>query len=141
MVTELKPEQFDERLEPIFRSVESRLPEHLRGRKAEYFFPTWREFMKRGFARAWQVPGAVLGMLITPDIFSGMTVAHVPFWFALPGSWHSMSLLYAAEKAAKEEGCLRLSIAAYSGLDDARLGRIYFHQGYDKTESTFQKEL
>lgn len=138
---ELNPEQFTERLEPIFRSVEARLPEHLRGRKSEYFFPHWRHLMELKVARTWEIPGAVLGMLTTPDIFSGVSVAYVPFWFALPGTRHALELLTAAEEAAKQAGCLRLGIAAFRGLEDERLSRVYFHRGYDQTESTFQKEL
>jgi hypothetical protein len=141
-VRELKSTEFTERLEPIFRSVESRLPEHLRGRKAEYFFPHWRRLMELGVARTWEIPDAVLGMLITPDIFSGTSVAHIPFWFKLAGSKSPAKLLLkAAEEAAKKSGCVRLSIAAFSGLEFERMVFFYLGEKYQMTESTFQKEL
>lgn len=140
-VTEIRPADFNERLEPIFRSVESRLPEHLRGRKAEYFFPRWRALMDLGVARAWGVPGAVIGLLVTPDIFSGTSVAHVPFWFSLPGSKNALSLLRTAERAAKEAKCARFSIAAFSDLNFERMTWLYLHRGYSTTEVTFQKIL
>jgi hypothetical protein len=82
MFRELKASEFNESLEPIFRSVESRLPGCLQGRKSEYFFPRWRSLMDLKLARVWHVPDAVLGLLITPDILSGDPVAHVPFWFS-----------------------------------------------------------
>jgi hypothetical protein len=141
MLRELQVTEFTERLEPIFRSVESRLPENLQGRRAEYFFPRWRHLMELGVARTWEIPGAVLGMLITPDIFSGTPVAHVPFWFSFPETPGTGELLRRAEKVAKESGCARISIAAFDCLDGDRIADIYRNCGYAQTERTFQKEL
>jgi hypothetical protein len=141
MVIKLKPDEFTERLEPIFRSVESRLPEHLRHRKAEYFFPEWRRLMSLGFAHTWEIPDAVLGCLITPDIFSGTPVGLVPFWFSLPGTPGTGKLLRRAELEARELGCARLSIASYDLLDGERIAAIYQGMRYLRTEQIFQKEL
>lgn len=141
MIRELKASEFNESLEPIFRSVESRLPESLQGRKAEYFFPKWRHFMDLGIAKVWHVPDAVLGMLITPDIFSGDPVAHVPFWFSKPGTKGTVELLKAAEKSALLAGCKRISIAAFDILEGDRIAEIYRHNRYVQSERTFTKEL
>lgn len=151
-VRELNSIQFTERLEPIFRSVESRLPEHLRGRKAEYFFPRWRSLMDLKVARTWELSGivdegsdefwgAVLGMLITPDIFSGVPVAHIPFWFSIPGTKGTRKLLDAAENAAKTAGCARISIAAFDCLNGDHVAELYSARDYVQTERTFTKEL
>jgi len=142
MLRELKSTEFTERLEPIFRSVESRLPENLQGRKATYFFPHWRRLMELGIAWTWELSeGAVLGMLITPDIFSGIPVAHVPFWFALPGTKGARQLLDVAEEAARKAKCARISIAAFECLDGDRIADIYRARDYVQTERTFQKGL
>jgi hypothetical protein len=138
---ELKSSEFTERLEPIFRSVESRLPGHLRGRKSEYFFPRWRALMDLGVARTWEIPGAVLGLLLVPDIFSGIPVASVPFWFSLPDTKGTLELLHAAEHAARESGCKRIGIASFNVLDGDRVSKIYMRAGYAHTECVFQKEL
>lgn len=141
MVHELTPDEFTERLEYIFRSVESRLPEKLRHRKAEHFFPEWRRLMTLGFARTWEIPDAVLGCLITPDIFSGIPLGMVVFWFSIPGTSGTTLLLDAAEKAGREAGCPRLSIAAYDFLEGERIAGIYIANGWHRTEQIFQKEL
>lgn len=141
MVTELKPENFTERLEPIFRSVESRLPEKLRGRNLTYFWPQWRNLMKLGVARTWEIENAVLGCLFTPDIFSGAPQASVVFWFSTPGTKGTRELLDAAEHAAQAAGCKRISIAAYGALEGDRIAELYRAFGYAETEKVFQKEL
>jgi hypothetical protein len=154
-VRELKSTEFTERLEPIFRSVESRLPEHLRGRKAEYFFPHWRHLMELGVARTWELSQAmedgdgnawgdacaVIGLFIVPDIFSGDSVASVPFWFSLPGTTNTLLLLGSIERAARDAKCKRISIAAFDTLEGERVAKIYDYVGYSQTERTFQKEL
>jgi hypothetical protein len=154
MVHELKPLEFTERLEPIFRSVEARLPKEMQGRKAEYFFPRWRALMEMGVARAWELPRptdgdgnewgdrwAVIGLLITPDIFSGVSVAHIPFWFSLPKTKGTLELLDAAEAAAKKAKCKRISIAAFECLDGDRIAMLYRNRDYGQIERTFSKEL
>lgn len=138
---ELKPLEFTERLEPIFRSVESRLPKHLQNREFKYLGPRWRSLMDLGVARTWEIPNAVLGMLITPDLFSGIPLANVVFWFSLPGTKGTVALLRAAEQAAQSAGCARISIAAYGCLEGERIGDLYNSRGYAQTEKIFQKEL
>jgi hypothetical protein len=124
----------------------------MRGRKSEYFFPRWRALMDLKVARTWELAGivdassdefwgAVLGMLITPDIFSGTLVAHIPFWFSIPGTEGTRELLDAAENAAKTAGCARISIAAFDCLNGDRIAGVYINRGYAQTERTFQKEL
>lgn len=137
---ELKPTEFTERLEPIFRSVESRLPENLRGRKSEYFFPHWRHLMELGVARTWEIPNAVLGMFCTPDIFGGVSQASVVFWFSIPGTPETIRLLEAAETAATKCNAA-IQIAAYDGLDGDRIAEIYRSRGYVQTERIFRKEI
>jgi hypothetical protein len=113
----------------------------MRGRKSEYFFPRWRALMELKVARTWEIPGAVLGMLITPDIFSGVLVAHIPFWFSIPGTPGTHELLQVAEFAAQDAGCARVSIAAFDCLNGDRIAGVYINRGYAQTERTFQKEL
>jgi hypothetical protein len=137
----LTPGTFTERLEPIFRSVESRLPKHLRARRAEYFFPKWRELMQLGIAHAWEIPDAVLGCTITPDLFSGALSAYVVFWFSKPGTSGTLELLRAAEAGARLAGCKRIGIAAFGVLEGERIASIYEHAGFSELEKTFSKEL
>jgi GNAT superfamily N-acetyltransferase len=141
MVKELRHDEFTDRLEPIFRSVELRLPSHLQGRKSEYFFPEWQNLMRLGIARAWEIPNAVLGCLFSPDIFSGTRLANVVFWFSIPETKGTLQLLDAAIAAARHAGCRRISIAAYGSLEGERIAEIYRHLGFVETERIFQKEL
>lgn len=141
MPTELKPDEFTERLTPIFESVRLRLPAHLQQRDLGYFFPQWRKLMGMKLARTWEIPDAVLGALFTRDIFSGTPVAHVVFFFSLPGTKGTMGLLKAAEIAAKESGCPRISTTAYGALEGERIAEIYHAFGWAMTEKVFYKEL
>jgi hypothetical protein len=141
MATELKSEEFTDRLAPIFESVRLRLPERLQQRNLGYFFPQWRKLMTMGFARTWEIPNAVLGCLFTPDIFGGPPQASVPFWFSLPGTDGTLALLLAAEAAAKGAGCPRLSISAYCTLEGERIAELLKALGYAETERVHQKEL
>jgi len=141
MATELKSEEFTDRLAPIFESVRLRLPVQLRQRNLDYFFPQWRKLMGMGFARTWGIPDAVLGCLFTPDVFGGPPQATVPFWFSLPGTKGTLDLLRAAETAAKGAGCPRISISAYCSLEGERIADLLKALGYVETERVHQKEL
>lgn len=142
MVRELKPHEFTNRLEPIFRHVEKEA-----GRtdgNSEYLFASWQQWMTLGFARTWEDEGCVLGAIFAPHVFNGRSRAYVHFWFALPearSTGRPIGLLDACEQAAKDAGCEKISSAAYETLTPSRTKHIYEGRGYRLTESIFTKEL
>jgi hypothetical protein len=132
----LKPCEFTERLEPIFRHVSAEVG--LPG-DAEYFFTNWRHLMDQGIARTWEIPGAVLGALFYPNIYTGKTQAVVMFWFALPevrGTGSPMKLLDEFEKSAVG---LHKSAAAHSMSSPERMRKIYRKRGYELSEEIWSK--
>lgn len=142
MIRELQPHEFTERLEPIFRHCEKEAgrtdgnPAHL--------FPQWRKWMELGLARAYESEGCILGLLISPDIFSGNIRAFVNFWFALPsarGTGRPIGLLDFAEAEARRYGCVKISSAAYSALTPERTGNRYKKRGYYVSEIIWTKDL
>jgi|SRR5712664_1976629 len=142
-VKELRPENFTERLEPIFRHIEKEINEPGRLNSA-HFFPCWRRLMELGVARTWETEGAVLGAIYSPDPFSGKTRAHVCFWFSLPearGTGETMNLLITFEQASKKAGCTVISSSASMKVNPGKLSRIYLHRGYFLSEQIYSKDL
>lgn len=142
IVRELQPHEFTERLEPIFRHCEQEAgrtdgnPSHL--------FPQWRKWMELGLAKAYESEGCVLGMLISPCVFSGNLRAFVNFWFALPsarGTGRPIDLLTVAESEAKRLGCNKISSASYAALTPERTRHIYNKRGYSVSEVIWTKDL
>lgn len=138
---ELKPEEFTDRLSPIFVHIakESGLPFDVPG-----IIARWREWMTMGFARTWEVPGAVLGALFTHDIFTNRLRAAVVFWFSLPsarGTGVTKAVFKAFEEAARKAGCVDVQSAAHESLAPMRRQGGYFKNGFRKTESIFTKTL
>lgn len=138
---ELKPEDFTERLSPIFVHIakESGLPFDV-----PHIVARWREWMKMGFARTWEIPGAVLGALFTHDLFTNRLRAMVVFWFSLPEVRHSAatgSLFKAFEAAARTAGCVDIQSAAHQLVDPLRREHGYLKHGFQLTETVFTKTL
>lgn len=138
---ELLPEEFTERLRPIF--------EHVRAEESlsfapEHFFPTWQGYMRIGLARTWETPGAVLGALFTRDLFVGYPTALVVFWFALPEVRHTPAtgeLFKTFEHAAWMAGCFDIQSSSQVDLEPERREAGYLKHGFTKVETVFQKIL
>lgn len=139
-VRELTPEEFTDRLEPIFRDVESRVTCPSWSFEPGYFFPNWRQLMKLKVARTWEMPGnAVLGAIFSNDTFTGTSNAYVHFWFKRTGAPSAQPLLDVAESAARAAGCKFLHSATFAGSNS--LERKYCRQRFEKTETVFRKAL
>lgn len=143
-MAELTPEEFtDERLGQIFRHIaqESGHPERYR---AEYFMPEWQSWMRLGFARTWELPGAVLGGLFTKDLYSGQRRGLIMFWAALPSAratGRAIRLLKTFEYEAKKSDCKTLAAVAHGWLNPSRLISVYKRSGYEPTEFLFSKPV
>lgn len=141
MVKELSAVEFTERLSPIFEHISKEVgipfaPEH--------FFPRWRALMEGNVARTWENDGCILGALLVPDMLSCKKRALVYFWFSLPearGTGRTIELLEAAEQAAADDGCEKLSIASHSLVATDKTARIYQKRGYDVSETVYTKSL
>lgn len=144
MIRELKPEEFDLSLDPIFRHVETEIGETGKRGNSDYFYKNWQHMMKAGIARTWADDGCVLGALFYPDCYNGSKRACALFWFALPearGTGRPMGLLDAFEQASRETGCEVISIASHESVAPEKTQRIYEKRGYKMTERTFSKAL
>jgi hypothetical protein len=138
MVLELKPDEFNERLLPIFEQTAHEVgkPERL---VPSYFFPNWRNLMTSGIARTWELNGVILGALFYPDIYGGKKHASVMFFTSLPevrGLGRAISVFDEFEKSA--EG-MQKSSAAYMALVPERLRKLYRSRGYELTEEIWSK--
>jgi hypothetical protein len=141
---ELTAPQFTERLLPIFLSVAERL--NATGKypvqpNPAHFFPQWRRLMELGVARTWEIPGAVLGALFVPNLFTGEAEALVCFWFALPNTRGTLELMDFAEHAARDAGCVRLKSAAFGVLRGDAMERLYQSLDFVPVETGFSKTL
>lgn len=144
MVRELKFVEFTERLLPIFLSVAERLNADNKypvNPNPAHFFPQWRRLMELDVARTWEVPGAVLGALFVPNLFTGDREALICFWFALPNTRGTLELIDAVEKAAKNLGCTRVKSAAFGVLRGDSMERLYKSLGYECVETGWSKTL
>jgi len=133
---ELEPHEFTEEFAPIIQHVAAEAGQEF---NADFFFPCWRKLMEQGTARTWSIPGAILGALFYPHVYSGKLRAVVMFWFALPearGTGRPMKLLDAFEKAATG---LHKSAAAYAALTPERLRGIFRKRGYAMSEEIWSK--
>jgi hypothetical protein len=138
MLKELKPHEFTERLKPIFDGIADEFGAPDRWNPA-HFFPNWQRLMEQGIARTWEIPGAVLGALFYPDIYSGKQRAAVMFWFSekrVRGTGAPVKLFDAFERAA--EGCEVKSSAAHMNLVP-QLRKFYLKKGYRLSEEVFSK--
>ena len=111
MVKELKPEEFDEHLMPIFESVAKRV--HYAGGEFNpgHFFPHWRKLMELKIARTWEMSGdAVLGAVFVLHTFTGLPTGLVSFWFKREGASNAEPLMEAAKTAARGFGCRVCSV-------------------------------
>lgn len=141
MLREVAPDEFDDRLSPIFEHISKEAGTPFNGR---VLFPMWREMMKAKMARTWEDDGCVLGALFVPDLFNGRKRGLVYFWFSLPsarGTGRPIRLLEAFEKAAVEEKCEIISISSHAALKTRKTARIYAHRGYKVSETVFSKNL
>ncbi len=140
MIRELTPEQFTDRLLPIFTDVQARVnyPGEF---KPGYFFPHWRRMMELGVARVWeQGPGdAVLGAIFCPNTFTGEKTALVHFWFKRTNAPDATPLLDEATKTAKANGCKFIFSAAY-GASGSLMVKYRF-MGFEPSEAIFRKSL
>jgi hypothetical protein len=138
MVTELKPEEFNERLLPIFEHTAKEVgkPERL---VPSYFFPNWRNLMASGIARTWEAKDVILGALFYPDVYGGKKHASVMFFTALPsarGIGRAIRVFDTFDKAA--DG-MQKSSAAYMALIPERMRKLYRSRGYELTEEIWTK--
>lgn len=133
---ELAAHEFTNDFEPIIQHVATEARQEF---SADFFFPCWRKLMEQGTARTWSIPGAVLGALFYPHVYSGKLRAVVMFWFALPsarGTGRPMKLLDAFENAAIG---LHKSVAAYAALTPERMRKILRKRGYELSEEIWSK--
>jgi GNAT superfamily N-acetyltransferase len=133
---ELATHEFTEQFAPIIQHVAT---EARQGFNADFFFPCWRKLMEQKTARTWEIPGAILGSLFYPHVYTGEMRAVIMFWFALPsarGTGRPMKLLDAFEDAAKG---LHKSCAAYAALTPERLRKILRKRGYELSEEIWSK--
>lgn len=138
---ELLPEEFTDRLRPIFEHV--RAEESLAFSPAQFFL-TWPAYMRLGIARTWETHGAVLGALFTRDLFADYPTALVVFWFALPEVRHTPAtreLFQTFERAAKLAGCYDIQSSSQVDLEPERREAGYLKHGFTKAETVFQKIL
>lgn len=130
MVKELKPEEFDEHLMPIFESVAKRV--HYAGGEFNpgHFFPHWRKLMELNIARTWEMPGdAVLSAVFVKHTFTGEMTGLISFWFKRAGAPNAEPLIEAAKAAGKELGCRILNSSEHcdSNPMEAKYNRMGFH--------------
>ena len=85
-----------------------------------------------------------IGLLSFPLYISGEKVASELFWWVKPkyrkGS-AGLKLLIAAERWAEEEGCKRIAMISLERSMPERTSALYVRRGYDKTETTYSKEI
>jgi GNAT superfamily N-acetyltransferase len=136
---EIKMEDFIENRYLIYyRFIEARAK---RQANPVHFFKEWRKWMELDIAKTFEVPGGLLGMIFTPDIFTGDFDAQIVFWWALPDCKDGLKLMEAAIEQAKARRCRRLQSAAFEQFRGEAMGRLYRRMGFVQTETIFQKEL
>lgn len=140
MVKELTPEEFNERLLPIFRDVQKRFVYPGGEFNPEHFFSTWQNLMRLKVARTWeQGPGdAVLGAIFSPNIFVKNPNALVSFWFKRDGAPSAVPVMKTCIEAARGVGCKLVYSSAYHGLDSERVASSYLKLGFEKSEDIFR---
>ena len=85
-----------------------------------------------------------IGVFVSPDLFTGESVAQEMFWFVTPsarGGMTAVRLLDAAEKAAARMGAVRLMMAHTAELTPEKLRDFYLHRGYTPRETYYQRNL
>lgn len=100
--------------------------------------------MKTGIARTWEVSGAVLGALFTHDLYSGKPRALLMFWLSdIPArvAGRPIALLNEFERAAKDFGAKRISVAQHRFVSPEKLAKVYAKRGYQVSELIFSKEV
>lgn len=143
---EIRPEDFTEdRFGVLVKEIEGRLQDTYPGRfNTSHFFRQWREMMQLGIARAWESPGAMIGVTFHPNLFTGDFNAHVVFWWSTPegrGHRETRGLLQVAESAARQHNCRLVCSAAYGEMSGERMKNFYKRKGFVEAESIFRKEL
>jgi hypothetical protein len=141
-VAELTHEQFtSERFEPL---VEQALNEAGICLNAAHFFHNWKLWMELGFARAWGDENCLIGVIVTPDVFSGELRAQVVFWFSRPEVRHGSvtgAVFRTAEHALWQAGCRDIQAASHEKLTPALREAGHLKNGFRKTETIFTKDL
>lgn len=144
MVKELRPENFTaDRLAVIFEKIHAEV-NYPGPANIKYFFERWRHLMSLGIGRTWEAPGAVLGALFTPDIFTGEPQGLVVFWFALKevrGTGVARELFEAFEATAKQSGCRMVCSAAHESIKPEARQKFYLANGFAKVETVYRKVL
>lgn len=143
---EISPENFTEdRYGVIARAVEQKLKTpYAKQFNLPHFFREWRNIMAIGAARAWEMPGAVIGVTFFPNLFTGEFSANVVFWWATEEGRKfggTLALLRTAEKAAHEHNCRNFCSAAYDEMSGSLMEKFYRRKGYEKSETIFRKEI
>lgn len=140
MVKELTPEEFNERLLPIFRDVQKRFVYPGGEFNPDHFFSTWRNLMQIKVARTWeQGPGdAVLGAIFSPNLFVKNPNALVSFWFKRDNAPSAIPVMKTCINAARDAGCKLLYSAAYHGLNAKGVGHSYRQLGFEASEEIFR---
>jgi len=143
---EIRPENFTEdRYGIIVQHIEQRLLAGYPGRfDLPHFFREWRKIMSLGIGRAWEAPGAIIGVTFFPNLFTGDANANIVFWWATPEGkkrGDTLRLLATAESAAREHNCRLVCSAAYAAMDGELMEKLYDRRGYEKFETNFRKEL
>jgi GNAT superfamily N-acetyltransferase len=85
---------------------------------------------------------AALGVVFTPDMFSGVLTAAEVFWYVLPEfrkGGAGLVLLDHFEKSARERKCQEILMVHFAHLG-AGLQKLYESRGYTLLEQTFRKE-
>jgi hypothetical protein len=143
MVKELAPEEFNERLLPIFRDVERKFSYPGGKFDPEYFFPTWQNLMKIKVARTWEQGSgdAVLGAIFAPNIFVKNENALVTFWYKRDAAPTGIPVFKHAIKEARKAGCKLLYSAVYHGLTPPRVKEALYRLGFEDSETVLRKRL
>lgn len=142
VVKELSPAEFDDRWIPMFERVKSFFMQ-----RTDYtvpgdidirlFITKWRGLMETGLAHTWAVPGAAIGAMFVPNIFTGDRTAVVVFWDSEGSTRGATNLLTAVEQRAKQLGCTQLQISALNNAQSKVLERFYRIRGFKRSETIF----
>lgn len=113
------------------------------------FLDVWNPVMDAGFGEILvykegeRIVGA-LGMMVLPDMFSGVSVASELFWYVLPShraTRAGVELFYRFENLGKLRGARKFIMAHLALLTPKKLQDFYEKNGYELVEQTFLKEL
>lgn len=146
VVSELSPAEFDDRWIPVIERVrdmflqrtEYQVPGNV---DPKSFIAKWRGLMESGLAHTWAVPGAAIGAMFVPNIFTGDRTAVVVFWDSMGHTRGATNLLTAVEQRAKQLGCTQLQISALNNAQAKVLERFYRIRGFKQSETIFSRMI